>query len=223
MCLVAAGLYVIAVAFCLGSLTAPAFAAENALTIVLDAGHGGVDGGVSGRKTGVKESDVNLDVVMLLKAELEESGFKVVLTRKTGAGLYGTATSGFKKRDMRKRKEIIEEADPFLVVSVHQNYYASPSVRGGQVFYDRENAEGKRLAEAMQAAFNAYYAKEGVRARSAATGEYFILGCAPCASVIAECGFLSNERDEKILTTESGKKAMASCVAAGVLGYLGAA
>lgn len=220
LCLVAAGLYICAVAFCTGALTAPVLAVENALKIVIDAGHGGVDGGVSGRKTKVKESDVNLDVAMLAKTELEEVGFEVILTRKTGAGLYGTATSGFKKRDMQKRKEIIEVADPFLVVSVHQNYYESSSVRGGQVFYDGENTEGKRLAERMQAAFNGYYEKQGVRARNAATGDYFILRCAPCPSVIAECGFLSNERDENILTTDSGKRAMAGCIVTGVLEYV---
>lgn len=220
LCLVAAGLYICAVAFCASALTSPVFAVENALTVVIDAGHGGVDGGVSGRKTKVKESDVNLDIAMLVKTELEEAGFEVILTRKTGAGLYGTATSGFKKRDMQKRKEIIDAADPFLVVSVHQNYYTSSSVRGGQVFYDGDNAEGKRLAEGIQTAFNAYYEKQGGRARNAASGDYFILRCAPCPSVIAECGFLSNERDERILTTESGKRAMASCIVAGVLEYV---
>ena len=91
---------------------------EGGMRIVVDAGHGGIDGGVVGRETGVKESDLNLSIAYRLQDVLTDMGFEVTMTRKTEAGLYDAATKGFKKRDMQKRREIITAADPALVISV---------------------------------------------------------------------------------------------------------
>ncbi len=197
----------------------PVSAFENGMIIVLDAGHGGVDGGVVGKKTGIKESDLNLTIVYKLKTELEELGFEVVLTRKTEAGLYDTATKGFKKRDMQKRKEIIERVDPAMILSIHQNFYPSQSPRGGQVFYDKGNEGSKKLALLTQQKLNALYAQEGAKARNATSGEFFMLSCSDCPSVIVECGFLSNGNDEALLTNESWQKKLAQALALGALAY----
>ena len=113
---------------------------KSGLTVVLDAGHGGIDGGVTGVKTGVKESELNLKIVKELKTRLEKAGVKTVLTRTTDAGLYGNATDGFKRRDMLARKKIINGCNADAFVSVHINYYSSPSRRGAQAFF-RENDE----------------------------------------------------------------------------------
>ena len=121
---------------CLYALTQTA-AGSTRLTIVIDAGHGGIDGGVVGRTTGEKESDINLAISQLLQAEFEEAGFLVVQTRPTQAGLYGSATQGYKKRDMQKRAEIIEASAPAAVISVHQNFFSLSSRRGAQVFSAR--------------------------------------------------------------------------------------
>ena len=75
---------------------------------VISQDNGGVDGGVSGVKTGVKESELNLAVVKKLENYLKSAGLSVVLTRNTDAGLYGLATGNLKRKDMQKRKEIIE-------------------------------------------------------------------------------------------------------------------
>ncbi len=222
ICIAAACSFVFALSLCLASLTAPVFAYENKLKIVLDAGHGGIDGGVVGAKTGKKESEINLSLVMLLKTDLEEAGFEVALTRKTDAGLYGVATQGFKRRDMKKRKEIIEREDPALVLSVHQNFYPSKSVRGGQVFFETGNEGGELLAKSLQNELNGLYEKEGAKARKEKTGEYYILSCGDCPSVIVECGFLSNEKDEALLTGQNGRKKIVGALFAGVLGYFSA-
>lgn len=193
--------FTLASVLCVSALNAPqpVFATATGTSIVLDAGHGGVDGGVTGRTTGVKESEINLSITYALKTALEDAGFTVTLTRKTDEGLYGAATSGFKKRDMQKRKAIIEEERPAAVVSIHQNYYPSRTVRGGQAFYDPSSETGKRLAEGVQDELNGLYAKEGVKNRVAAKGEYYILSCTAYPSIIVECGFLSNAEDEKLL------------------------
>ncbi len=217
-----AGAFVTAFSMCINALSVPVFAVTRPMCVVLDAGHGGIDGGVVGRETGVKESDLNLAITMKLKTILEEAGFDVVLTRKTEAGLYGAATKGFKKRDMQKRKEIIEEAKPIVMISVHQNFYPTRTSRGGQVFYKKGSESGEKLAAGIQRQFNALYGEQGVKERVAATGDYFMLKCTDYTSVIAECGFLSNKADESLLVTEEYQKKVAAAIYAGLADYLAA-
>ena len=112
--------FFVAVGMCFGVLFSPAAVSafdEREMRIVVDAGHGGVDGGVCGKRTGVKESDLNLSIAFFLQDALTDMGFEVVMTRKTESGLYDAATKGFKRRDMQRRKEIIEGASPDLVLS----------------------------------------------------------------------------------------------------------
>ena len=205
--------FIAAFGMCINALSVPVFAVTRPMCVVLDAGHGGIDGGVVGRETGVKESDVNLAVTMKLKTVLERAGFDVVLTRKTEAGLYGAATKGFKRRDMSKRKEIIEEAKPIVMISVHQNFYPTRTSRGGQVFYRSGNESGQKLAEGIQKQFNDLYGEQGVRQRTAATGDYYMLKCTDYTSVIAECGFLSNYEEEQRLLQPEYQKKLAAVIA----------
>ena len=213
--------FITAVVLCVGVLASPrtVSAVEDTIRIVLDAGHGGIDGGVTGKETKAKESDINLAITYKLKDALEGLGFEIVLTRKTEGGLYGTATKGFKKRDMQKRREIIEEVKPSMVISLHQNFYPTKNTRGGQVFYDKKNAGGGRLALLLQKEINILYVKEGARARNAASAEFYMLQCSDCPSVLVECGFLSNRQDEALLTSEAWQKTFADTLAAGVMGY----
>ena len=147
-------------------------------------------------------------------------GFSVTLTRKTDAGLYGAATKGFKKRDMQRRKEIIEETKPLLVISVHQNFYPSSAYRGAQVFYNKANEKSERLALATQSQLNDLYAETGAKNRNALSAEYFILQCSDSPSVIVECGFLSNPKDEELLRTQSWQRRLAEKISIGVMAYL---
>lgn len=190
----------------------------SGIKIVLDAGHGGIDSGVSGVNTKVKESELNLKVVKKLQNYLVGAGFSVVLTRSSEAGLYGTATSNLKKKDMLKRKEIIEDAKPTLVVSVHMNKYSLSSRRGAQVFYKGQDEDSKLLAENLQKSFNQM--DTAVRECSALTGDYYILNCTEYPSVIAECGFLSNPRDEALLITEEYQDKISYAIFKGIVGYL---
>ena len=207
---------------CLQTLTkaqAVFSSADENMKIVIDAGHGGVDGGVQGIKTGVKESDLNLSIAKKLQDAFLDLGFEVVLTRPTKDGLYGVASKGFKKRDMQKRKEIVEGAKPALLLSVHQNFYPSRTPRGAQVFYNAESEQGKALAISLQEKLNALYLSQKVRARNAHSADYFMLNCTSAPSVIVECGFLSNEKDEKLLVDEGWQKRLAESIVAGALAY----
>ena len=193
-------------------------ASANKIKIVLDAGHGGVDGGVIGVKSGVKESDLNLIMVKKIEKYLVGAGMSVVLTRSSDAGLYGVATKNLKRKDMEKRRDIINKAKPNLVVSIHMNQYSVSSRRGAQVFYKEGDDASKLLANSIQDSFNDM--EEATRSCSALTGDYYILNCTEYPSVISECGFLSSPEDETLLLTDEYQESLAYAIFKGIIGYL---
>ena len=117
--------------------------ADNGITIVLDAGHGGADGGVVGAATGTKESDINLSITKYLKKYLQGGGYNVVLTRSDG-GAVGKGIKYNKKEDMRARREIVESAAPDLVISILQFVSARERLRRAGVLRVRLDAGADR-------------------------------------------------------------------------------
>lgn len=197
--------------------TRAAASPSDRFTVVIDAGHGGIDGGVSGITTGVKESELNLDIARKLKAKFDKSGAKTVMTRKTEAGLYGIYSKGFKRRDMQKRKQITLNAKADVFVSIHLNYYSSPLRRGAQVFYKIDEEKSKSLADIVQAELNG--GKESERDYTALAGDYYVLNEADCAAILCECGFLSNAEDEKLLLTDEYRDEIAEKIFNGIEKY----
>lgn len=186
-------------------------------TIVIDAGHGGIDPGSIGYKTKVKESVINLSVAKKLEQKLSEIGLRVIMTRKDENGLYGLSTTNYKKRDMQKRRDIIEKAHPDVVVSVHMNSYVRHNLRGAQVFFDKTSPVSEQLALFIQDQFASKLEKSD---KGISVGDYYMLKCTKAASVIAECGFLSNEEDEKLLLNEAYQDKIAECIFVGIVGFL---
>ena len=200
---------------CAGVAAASTHGGEK--TIVIDAGHGGVDAGVLGINTSTKESEINLCIAKYLRGYFADAGFNVVMTRTTQGGLYGTSAKGFKMRDMKKRKEIIEQNSPDMVISVHQNFCPIPSKRGGTVFFDKDSDCGKQLASCIQSSLNNM--KECVKSNEALVGDYYMLKCTQSPSVIVECGFLSNTEDEALLITAEYQKNIAYAIFKGAVSY----
>lgn len=209
-----------ALGVCIFALSASAIESVR-LTVVIDAGHGGIDGGVVGIESGVKESDINLDLSRRLGRCFEDAGFTVIYTRETEAGLYGAATPGYKKRDMQKRAQIINSSNPALVISVHQNFFSSRLRRGAQVFFRESNPRSVTLAGLIQASLNNM--PECVKESAPLKGDYFILNCNDYPAVIVECGFLSNAEDEKLLLNTDYRDKLAAAISAGALNYLASA
>lgn len=203
---------------CFGVIAHTASCERGGVRVVLDAGHGGIDGGVQGRETKIKESDVNLSIVFYLKEELKSAGIEVTLTRSSEGGLYGTTEKYFKKRDMEKRRQIIERTSPAFVVSVHQNFFADRSKRGANVFYKHGDGNGEFLASSILSEFRG---KEGTpQTRAPLLGDYYMLNCTAYPSVIVECAFLSNPDDEALLNTEDYRREVAGRIARGILAFL---
>lgn len=193
-------------------------AGSSKIKIVLDAGHGGIDGGVYGVSSGIKESELNLKVVKKLEKYLIDAGMLVYLTRNSDAGLYGVANSSLKRKDMENRKKIIEKVKPDIVISIHMNKYSVSTRRGAQVFYNSDNQNSKILAQSVQDNFNSM--EEATRECSILAGDYYIIKCTKYPSIIAECGFLSNPEEEALLLTDKYQESLAYNIFKGVASYL---
>lgn len=191
-------------------------------TIVIDAGHGGIDSGVTGVKTGVEEKVVNLKIAFYLGEILKARGFTVIYTRRNDAMHEFDGINNNKKRaDMFKRGEIINEAKPFAVVSIHQNFYSAPTRRGTQVFFNKKSEDGARLANVLQSILNAKInLADGGREYAPLCAQKYLLECSPYPSVIVECGFLSNFADERNLVLPEYQYRMASVIADGICRFV---
>ena len=185
------------------------------VTICLDPGHGGYDGGAVGRDSGVMEKHINLQVAQKLGQLLRDSGAQVILTRNTDTALADEGSER-KRRDLRVRVDAAKEAD--LFVSLHMNEYADRAQSGPQVFYTRGDEGSRLLAGAVQQAMNEMLTP--ARARSANTGDYFVLREQSIPAVLVECGFLSNAEEERKLQTEDYQWAVAQSIYAGLCEYL---
>lgn len=187
-------------------------------TIIVDAGHGGIDGGSVGI-SGTTERVINLDYAKTLKKYLENYGFSVVLTRENLDSLASSSSDNVKKEDMLKRKEIIEKNNADLVVSIHMNSFPLESCRGAQVFYNPNSEVSKSLATSIQDVFKQNLPK--ARA-SADKGDYYLLNCTNVPAVIVECGFISNAEEEKLLLTEEYREKVCYSILCGIIKYYGA-
>lgn len=187
-------------------------------TIVIDAGHGGNDPG----KVGVnkaKEKDINLSIAKKIKKILEKENINVVMIREEDTGLYTEGSNSKKVEDMRKRCELIDEADPVCTISIHQNSYHESSIKGAQVFYYQHSDEGKKIAECLQKNMIQELDKTNNR-KAKANDSYYLLRKTESPTVIVECGFLSNWEEAELLVTEKYQKKVAKSICNGILEYL---
>ena len=181
--------------------------------VVIDAGHGGLDGGVSSAN-GVKESDIVLLIAKALGEYLESGGFQVVQTRKNKSALVGGRF--VKKSDMQRRVEIIKKAKPQLVVSLHLNSFADKRRKGIQVFFGNDSS--REYALVAQDLLNQKFNMVDVgRNFSILKTDKYILNESPCTAVIIECGFLSNVDDERNLTDDLYRHRLAETIYQSIL------
>ena len=188
--------------------------------VVLDAGHGGIDQGKIAIN-GELEKDINLAIAKKVKAYLEAQDVYVVMTRENDDGLYKESDSNKKIVDMKNRLRIIEENQPFLAVSIHQNSYSTEDVSGMQVFYYRDSLSSKEAAACMQEQLITTLKPEKERVPKENT-TYYLLKKTSVPMLIVECGFLSNSREAQLLSTEAYQNRVAWAIHLGILRYIGA-
>ncbi len=186
-------------------------------TIVIDAGHGGRDGGSIGANGSV-EKELNLAYAKSLQKLLSKAGVKVVMTRSTDSGLYDEDASNKKLSDMRKRRDIINKATPDLVVSIHMNSFPLDSCKGAKTFYQIDSATSFEAAKAIQDSLHYYIANAS---STVGKGDYYILNCTKYTSVLIECGFVSSPEEEQLLNDDNYREEFVYSVYRGIMMYLG--
>lgn len=191
---------------------------SRSICVVIDAGHGGQDPGKVGIN-GSLEKDINLEIALRLKKILEAQDVTVIMTRDTAEGLYEEGGSNKKVQDMKKRLSIIEEEQPVLVVSIHQNSYHEEYVQGAQVFYYKTSIEGKKLAETIQSRLIQDLDPQNHR-EAKANDSYYLLKKTSVPIVIVECGFLSNSREAGLLNTPEYQEKAAWAIHMGIFQYI---
>ena len=196
-------------------------------TVVIDAGHGGMDGGCvsdishsvgattptqsSGK---ILEKDCNLQISKILAALFRVSGYNVVMTRDTDTMLDGEGLSGSAKmRDLRARLDIARRYPDALFISIHCNKFPSPECKGLQVYYSKNHGESKTAADAVQNSVVSLLQPTNKRLTKAADSSIFVLNRATQPAILIECGFLSNEEEAKLLTDTDYQKKLALAIA----------
>lgn len=186
----------------------------SGLTVALDPGHGGYDGGARAHDSGRWEKDLTLEIALEVERALLARGADVVLTRREDLCLAQEGSGKARKRaDLQARRDLAEKAGADVLISIHLNEYRSRSESGPQVFYQKDGDDGRLLAGALQEALIA--GLKPAKERRAMAGDYYVLrGKLP--SVLLECGFLSNAAEEKLLLNAQYQRRIAQAVADGL-------
>lgn len=193
--------------------------ATQRYTVIIDAGHGGFDGGAVA-PDGTLEKDLNLSVALKLDSVLKIMGYDTVLVRDTDVSTAddkGTERSQ-KVSDIKARLRLTEKYKDALFVSIHMNKYTSPQPHGAQVFYSQVDGS-KELAECIQRSITAGVHTDNKRVVKKTTKDIYLLYHAVIPSVIAECGFISNPDDLLKLKSDEYQLKMAAAIAAGINDY----
>lgn len=201
------------------SVLAQSAPVERAYCIVIDAGHGGEDGGATSC-TGISESGINLDIALRLNDLLHLLGRQTKMIRTTDTAVYtqGATIAEKKVSDLKERVRIVNATQNSIFVSIHQNHFSDSRYWGAQVFFS-ENAESEPLANALQRAFVECVNQGSKRKTKKASGVY-VMEHISCPAILVECGFLSNFEEESRLRTPEYQKKLACVMASTISSYL---
>ena len=182
-------------------------------TIVIDAGHGGEDGGATSC-TGRLESEYNLEIALRLEALMQLLGYRTQMIRRTDTAVYtkGDTISQKKVDDLRQRVRIVNQSEGNILLSIHQNYFSQGRFSGAQVFY-ADNDTSKELASVIQKSLVDTLNPGSKRKTKPGKGIYLLEKCRG-QGVLVECGFLSNPQEEFLLRQEDYQKKLVCVIGA---------
>lgn len=188
-------------------------------TVIIDAGHGGRDGGASA-DDGTLEKDLNLAVAKELCDLFEGAGYDTVMTRTEDVALGDENSSHKKLGDLKARVELAKQYKNAIFISVHMNKFPVPKYSGLCVYFSKKTAGSAALAEDVRMAVATYLQKENGRQIKGAGSEIYVLDNAPCTAILVECGFLSNPSELAMLKTEEYQSKIAACIFTGAANYM---
>ena len=194
---------------------------QLAPVVIVDAGHGGFDGGAVG-VGGIVEKELNLAISMRLADMLEVAGYNVMLTRDQDEALGDDSGGSHKKAaDIKYRLGLLESTPDSVLVSIHQNIFGGKAL-GAQVFYGPKNDDSAALAGIIQADFKSMLQPENHRETKQATDDIYLLYHATRPAVMVECGFISNAGEAEKLRTPEYQNKISFVITAALAEYLAA-
>ena len=188
--------------------------------IIIDAGHGGEDGGAEA--DGVLEKDINLCISAGLADLLRLSGYPVTQVRSTDTAVYSSGAVTLREKkvsDLQNRVKLFNADERNVVVSIHQNKFDSSRYSGTQLFYSDNHPDSRSLAESIRTAVVMLLQNDNTRELKKGGKDIYILDQTAVPAVIVECGFLSNAEERAKLTDTEYQKMMSYAIAMGVLEY----
>lgn len=192
------------------------------ITVIIDAGHGGEDGGTQS-SDGTLEKDLNLDIALRLCELLKKQGVNVILTREDDRLLYDRNVDykGRKKLlDAEARLKIAADNPDAIFISIHQNAFSSTQYSGLQVWYSGNNASSLPLAEAIQSSVKSTLQPENNRAVKLSGSNVYIMQNVKNPAVLVECGFLSNPAEAKKLSDVTYRQNLSQVICDAIMGYV---
>ena len=191
-------------------------------TIILDAGHGGIDPGAMSNDKTILEKDINLQITKKIKELIEASGGNVILTREEDVSLYedgdNKTTRQKYNENLKNRKKIIEESQADMFVSIHLNAFEDSKYYGAQTFYPKDKDDSKFLANLIQEELKRVVDNTNNR-EIKPRDDIYLLKENKIPSTLIECGFLSNEKESKLLTDEEYQDKIAWSIYIGIQKY----
>lgn len=208
----------LAVTFLLNSATtaiAQMIPVERQHIVIIDAGHGGEDGGATSC-TGVLESTFNLQIGKKVNDLFHLLGYKTKMIRTHDVSVYtqGDTISAKKVSDLQNRVKMVNETEQGILVSIHQNTFSDSRYSGAQVFYGPKG-QSQQLADLLQSEFCRTINRGSNRKSKKADGIY-LMQHIDCTGILVECGFLSNPAEEALLQSDDYQRKL-SCVIAGTV------
>ncbi len=192
---------------------------RNRKTVIIDAGHGGVDGGATSC-TGVLESQINLEIALKLDDLMHLLGIDTLMIRTTDCSVYtkGETIAQKKVSDLKERVRVVNSVQDGLLISIHQNHFPSEKYSGAQVFYAPTEGS-KNLAGNLQRAFIQTINPDSHRAIKKADSVY-LMQHINCTGILIECGFISNRNEEYLLRDAVYQRKICSVIASMVSNHL---
>ena len=194
---------------------------ETPYVVIIDAGHGGEDGGAIGANQAL-EKDINLAIARYIKEELIHSGLSVEMIRETDTAVGDLSlptVSERKRSDIQYRAEYVEQHDNCILVSIHQNFFEQSQYTGAQMFYSKTNPNSILLAESIRKSIVGTLQPENHRENKAADGIY-LLEHVESPAVLVECGFISNPNEAALLCDPQYQKRMGLAISEGIIHYV---
>ena len=191
-------------------------------TVIVDAGHGGVDGGTSAND-GTLEKHLNLQIALKLESILKSMGINTVMTRTEDISIHDESANTIRNKkisDLKNRLSIINNTDDSVFVSIHQNHFSNPIYYGTQIFYSKNNPESSILANSIRQSVISVLQKDNTREIKQSGTDIYLLHHAQTPAVMVECGFLSNADETAKLKDENYQRKLAFMIAIGICDYL---